>query len=56
MAGKRAAERTEEKAVTAQIAGRVRKPGDDGAVTLSGRCGAGTCWGRRATRSPAART
>ena len=40
MAGKRAAERIEEQAVTAQLAGLVRDPGDGGAVTLSGRCGA----------------
>ena len=39
MAGKRAAERIEEQAVAAQLAGRVRTPGDDGTVTLSGRCG-----------------
>ena len=40
MAGKRAAERIEEQEVTAQLAGLVRGPGDGGAVTLSGRCGA----------------
>jgi hypothetical protein len=39
MAGKRAAERIEKQEVPAQLAGRVRRPGDDGAVTLSGRCG-----------------
>ena len=39
MAGKRASERIEEQAVAAQLAGRVRDPGDGGAVTLSGRCG-----------------
>jgi hypothetical protein len=41
MAGKRASGRIEEREVAAQLAGRVRSPGDDGAVTLSGRCG--TC-------------
>ena len=39
MAGKRASERIEEQEMAAQLAGRVRNPGDDGAVTLSGRCG-----------------
>jgi hypothetical protein len=39
MTGKRAAGRIEEQEIAAQLAGRVRGPGDDGAVTLSGRCG-----------------
>jgi hypothetical protein len=32
-------ERIEEQEVAAVIAGRVRTPGDNGAVTVSGRCG-----------------
>lgn len=39
MGGKRAAGQIEEQAVAAQLAGLVRAAGDDGTVTLSGRCG-----------------
>jgi hypothetical protein len=41
MTGKQTPERIEEQKAAAQLAGRTRKPGDDGTVVLSGRCG--TC-------------